>query len=296
LILIAGRYTKEAFYAAIGVTRQFLYKRKRRKEQIEEIVTPIVTLVQKKREQFKKLGSRRLFYLLNIENIGINRFEKIVSENNLTVKIKKKRIITTQGYYEEGDINLLNGKELNDINQVIAGDITYLKTHKITFYICALKDMYSKRIVGLYGSDNMLATTIIKALRQAIKLRGKGIHGCIHHSDAGSQYKSHIYKDLIKQHHIVPSIAENCLQNGMAEQLNGAIKNDYMLSNIRSVKELNKVLTHVKKTINEQIPVANLGYMTPVQYEEYLKTVPLPNRKIIKLYDFNDKKGDFLQA
>lgn len=255
MILIAGRYTKEAFYAAIGVTRQFLYKRKRRKEQIEEIVTPIVTLVQKKREQFKKLGSRRLFYLLNIENIGINRFEKIVSENNLTVKIKKKRIITTQGYYEEGDINLLNGKELNDINQVIAGDITYLKTHKITFYICALKDMYSKRIVGLYGSDNMLATTIIKALRQAIKLRGKGIHGCIHHSD-----------------------------------------NDYMLSNIRSVKELNKVLTHVKKTINEQIPVANLGYMTPVQYEEYLKTVPLPNRKIIKLYDFNDKKGDFLQA
>ena len=82
----------------------------------------------------------------------------------------------------------------------------------------------------------------------------------------------------------------------MAEQLNGAIKNDYMLSNIRSVKKLNKVLTHVKKTINEQIPVANLGYMTPVQYEEYLKTVPLPNRKIIKLYDFNDKKGDFLQA
>lgn len=97
-----------------------------------------------------------MFYLLNIENIGINRFEKIVSENNLTVKIKKKRIITTQGYYEEGDINLLNGKELNDINQVIAGDITYLKTHKITFYICALKDMYSKRIVGLYGSDNIL--------------------------------------------------------------------------------------------------------------------------------------------
>ena len=133
MILIAGRYTKEAFYAAIGVTRQFLYKRKRRKEQIEEIVTPIVTLVQKKREQFKKLGSRRLFYLLNIENIGINRFEKIVSEHNLTVKIKKKRIITTQGYYEEGDINLLNGKELNDINQVIAGDITYLKTPKITF-------------------------------------------------------------------------------------------------------------------------------------------------------------------
>ena len=294
--MIAGHYSKAAFYVAVGVSRQFLYKRRLRKEKIEEIVTPIVTLVQKKREQFKKLGSRRLFYILDIQSMGINRFEKILSAYNLTVKIKRKRIITTQGYYEEGDVNLLNGKELNDINQVIAGDITYYSTPKKTFYICTLKDMYSKRIVGLYGSDNMLATTVIKALHQAIKLRGKGIHGCIHHSDAGTQYKSLIYKNLIKKHHIVPSIAENCLQNGMAEQLNGAIKNDYIPSNIKSVKELNKFLTHIKKTINEEIPVENLGYMTPVKYEEYLKSTPLADHKKITLFDFNEKKGDFLKA
>lgn len=237
-----------------------------------------------------------MFYNLQIQDVGINRFEKIVSEHNLTVITKKRRIVTTQGYYEDGDVNLLNGKEINDINQVIAGDITYLKTQKKTYYICTLKDMYNKEVVGLYGSDDMMATTVIKALNQAIKLRGKGIHGCIHHSDAGSQYKSNIYKKLIKKYHIIPSIAENCLQNGMAEQLNGAIKNDYMPSNIRSVKELNKILTQIKKTINEEIPVKSLGYMTPVQYAAYLKSIPLADHKIIKLYDFNEKKGDFLQA
>jgi putative transposase len=287
--LIAGNYSKEAFYKAIGLTRQFLYKRKKRKAQIEKKSTPILILAKKKREKFKHMGSRRMFYNLNIQEIGINKFEKLMSENNLKVTIKKRRIITTQGYYEECDVNMINGKELNEINQVIAGDITYYKTHNKTFYICTLKDMYSKRIVGLYGSDNMMATTIIKALRQAIKLRGKGIHGCIHHSDAGTQYKSNIYTDLIKIHHIVPSIAENCLQNGMAEQLNGALKNDYMPSNIRSVKELNKILTQIKKTINEEIPVSILGYMTPVQYEEYLKSTPLADHKILKLYDFNEK-------
>lgn len=294
--MIAGNYSKEAFYKAIGVTRQFLYKRKQRKEQIQQIVTPVLTLVKNLREKFKRMGSRRMFYNLNIQEVGINRFEKIVSEHNLTVVPKKRRIVTTQGYYEEGDINLLNGRILNDINQVIAGDITYLKTNKKSYYICTLKDMYSKRIVGLYGSDNMMATTIIKALRQAIKLRGKGIHGCIHHSDAGTQYKSNIYKNLIKIHHIVPSIAENCLQNGMAEQLNGALKNDYMPSNIKSVTELNKFLTQIKKTINEEIPVSSLGYMTPVQYEEYLKSTSLAGHKTIKLYDFNEYKRDFLQA
>lgn len=287
--MIAGNYSKEAFYKAIGLTRQFLYKRKKRKAQIEKKSTPILILAKKKREKFKHMGSRRMFYNLNIQDIGINKFEKLMSENNLTVTIKKRRIITTQGYYEECDVNMINGKELNDINQVIAGDITYYKTHNKTYYICTLKDMYSKRIVGLYGSDNMMATTIIKALRQAIKLRGRGIHGCIHHSDAGTQYKSNIYTNLIKIHHIVPSIAENCLQNGMAEQLNGALKNDYMPSNIRSVKELNKFLTQIKKTINEEIPVSILGYMTPEQYEEYLKSTPLADHKILKLYDFNEK-------
>lgn len=242
------------------------------------------------------MGSRCMFHNLNIQEIGINKFEKLMSENNLTVKTKKRRIVTTQGFYEECDVNMINGKEINDINQVIAGDITYFKTPKKNYFICTLKDMYNKEIVGLYGSDNMMATTVLKALNQAIKLRGKGIHGCIHHSDAGTQYKSKIYKKLMKQYHIIPSIAENCLQNGMAEQLNGAIKNDYMPPDIRSVKELNKILTQIKKTINEEIPVKSLGYMTPVQYAAYLKSIPLADHKIIKLYDFNEKKGDFLQA
>ena len=169
--MIAGNYSKEAFYKAIGVTRQFLYKRKHRKEQIQQIVTPVLTLVNNLREKFKRMGSRRMFYNLNIQEVGINRFEKIVSEHNLTVVPKKRRIVTTQWYYEEGDINLLNGRILND----------------------------------------------------------------------------------------VPSIAENCLQN-------------------------------------EEIPVASLGYMTPVQYEEYLKSSPLAGHKTIKLYDFNEYMRDFLQA
>lgn len=289
MILIAGQFSKEVFYAAIGVTRQFLYKRKLKKEKIDQIVAPIITLVKSKRERFKRLGSRRLFYHLNIETVGINRFEKIVSEHNLTVITRKRRVITTQGYYEEGDINMLNGRELNDINQVIAGDITYLKTHNRTYFICTLKDMYSKRIVGLYGATNMLATSVIKALNQAVRLRGKSIHGCIHHTDAGGQYRANIYKKLMKAYHLVKSIAENCLENGMAEQLNSAIKNDYLPSNIRSVKELNKYLKQIKKTINEEIPVKSLGYMTPVQYEDYLKTIPLQKHKIIKLYDFSKK-------
>ena len=99
------------------------------------------------------MGSRVMYYQLKIDHIGINKFEKIVAEQGLTIKIKRKRIITTDGFYEKSDTNLINGLVLNNINQVIAGDITYLILDNKTYYIFTLKDMYSKRIIGLYGSE-----------------------------------------------------------------------------------------------------------------------------------------------
>lgn len=231
------------------------------------------------------MGSRVIYHQLKINTVGINKFEKIISENGLSVKIKRRRIITTNGFYEPTDKNLINDLVLHGINQVIAGDITYLILKDKTYYIFTLKDMYSKRIIGLYGSDTMLARNAITTLKQAIKLRGKSIFNCIHHSDAGSQYKSRAYKNVLQKHQLKMSIAENCLQNGMAEQLNGIIKNDYIDTNIKSVKDLNKQLEKIKRLINEEKPVKELGYKTPVEFEQWLEH--RVNAPKLKLYDFN---------
>jgi len=235
------------------------------------------------------MGSRVMYHQLKIEKIGITKFEKIVSNNGLTVKIKRKRIITTHGLYEKFDANLINGLVLNNINQVISGDITYLILNDRTYYIFTLKDMYSKRIVGLYGSSTMMAINALIVLNQAIKLRGMGIRKCIHHSDAGSQYKSNIYKNRLNKCEMRMSIAENCLQNGMAEQLNGVLKNDYISKSIKNVKDLNRQLAEIKRLINEERPVKELNYRTPVEFEKWLQTTEKPPE--LKLYDFNNQDG-----
>lgn len=251
-----------------------------------DIVQKTVCLIRNERINNKAIGARPMFYKLGIDFVGINKFEKIMSESNLGVKLKRKRIITTQGLYENHDKNLISGLTLNDINQVIAGDITYLITKEKTFFIFTLKDMYSKRILGLIGSDNMMAVNAYKLLKESAKLRGKAICNCIHHSDAGKQYKSNIYKKLLKEKGMKMSIAENCLENGMAEQLNGLIKNGYITEDIRTVRQLNKVLNRVKKTLNEEIPVKAIGYKTPVAFEQKLKDIPFEKRIKIELYDF----------
>jgi len=86
------------------------------------------------------------------------------------------------------------------------------------------------------------------------------------------------------------SIAENCLQNGMAEQLNGVLKNDYLINEkIKTVTQLNNALKKVKKLINEERPVAELGYKTPVAFEEWIATLAPEVRSEIILHDFSQK-------
>ena len=138
---------------ANGFSRQLVYKRRKSLKAKEQLDLNIVSQVQGVRKKHRNMGARVMYYRLEIQNLGINKFERIISNNGLSVAVKKRRIVTTTGVYENSDQNLLNGLMLNDINQVIAGDITYLILKLNTYYIFTLKDMYSKRIVGLYASE-----------------------------------------------------------------------------------------------------------------------------------------------
>ena len=290
---VKNKYFKTILYEIAGVSKQAYFQHWSQKAKEQQDEAAILALVDKKREHHKKMGARPLFYALRLEGIGINKFERLLSSKGYGIAQKRKRIVTTQGVHEDSDINLINGFELTGINQVIAGDITYVIQVGIrTFYVFTLKDAYSKMIVGLVGSDNMLADNAIKALKQVIALRKKeNLKGAIHHTDAGSQYKATAYKELIADCQMQRSIAGDCLQNGMAEQLNDVLKNNYLHNEqITTVDQLNRVLDKVKKMINEQRPVAALGYRTPVAFENWIKNLPVEDRPKMWMYDFN-KEG-----
>ncbi len=103
----------------------------------------------------------------------IAELERVIGQQQLQLIYKESVIQCASEYLgDDWDKNLINGLVLDDINQVIAGDITYFILKEETYYIFTLKDMYSKRIVGLYGSDTMLSLNAIKTLGQVVKLRG----------------------------------------------------------------------------------------------------------------------------
>jgi len=140
---------KEIIYEIAGVSKQAYHQQIRQRNKVNDKENLIINKVIKFRKRHSKMGSRVLFFTLNVKGIGINKFERLLSFKGLDAKHKRKRIVTTAGVYEDTDVNLIKGLAVNNINQVIAGDITYFQGGVKLFYIFTLKDAYSKSFVGL---------------------------------------------------------------------------------------------------------------------------------------------------
>ncbi len=70
--------------------------------------------------------------------------------------------------------------------------------------MAGVKDLHTKELVGYCLSSRMTADMVVQALQMAITRR-KPTKGLIVHSDRGSQYCSHAYRELIAQHQFVGS-------------------------------------------------------------------------------------------
>ena len=135
----------------------------------------------------------------------------------------------------------------------------------------------------------MRAIDAKQALDAWIELRGKEqIKGCIHHTDGGGQYFSDLYLKGLNTHFILISVAQNCLQNGFAEQRNGLFK--HHLIPVMRVQKLQAFQAELKSIVyfyNYERKQLGLGWRTPVEYELYTQGL-LPARRPLKtLYDFS---------
>ena len=84
-------------------------------------------------------------------------------------------------------------------NQKWAGDITYIWTREGWLYLAVILELHSRRVIGWAVSNRMKRDLAIRALNMAIAFRSPS-KGCIHHTDRGSQYCSHDYQKILRQH------------------------------------------------------------------------------------------------
>ena len=74
----------------------------------------------------------------------------------------------------------------NGPNRLWLADITEHRTGEGKLYLCAIKDVWSNRIVGYSIDSRMKSRLAVNALHNAVARRGE-VAGCVLHTDRGSQ-------------------------------------------------------------------------------------------------------------
>ena len=165
------------------------------------------------------------------EVCGPGRVARLLKQLGLqALQPRSYRPRTTQSRHPLGySPNLLLGSvPPSGINQVWAGDITYIPLAGARFaYLALLMDLYSRRVVGWELDDQMTEALVLAALRQAIRWR-QPKPGLIHHTDRGGQYAGGDYRHVLRRAGMEQSMSrpDNCYDNAFRESCLGTIKTE----------------------------------------------------------------------
>jgi putative transposase len=219
------------------------------------------------------LGSREMAKNLRKEGIKLSRerTRKLMKRLNLSVKQRVAYKVTTQR--KQGDEvadNLLN-QNFNPVavNEVWAGDITYLKTAEGWMYLAIVMDLFSRRIVGWHIDKRMTTDLISKAMIKAVNLR-QPPKGLVFHSDRGSQYTSQPFRDLLGGYDIRSSMGDvgACWDNAVVERFFGSLKYDWIFKVAQPTREHMKadVAAYIRYYNLDRLHTAN-GGVSPINFE-----------------------------
>ena len=145
-------------------------------------------------------------------------------------------------------------------------------------YLCAIKDVFSGRIVGYSISDRMKARLAVNALDNAITRR-RDAAGCIVHSDRGSQFRSRKFVHALDRHHLIGSMGKvgAAGDNAAMESFFALLqKNVLDRKRWRTREELRiAIITWIERTYHRRRRQARLGRLTPIEYETIMNPVAL---------------------
>ena len=266
--------TRHAYYDALWRQENSLVK--------EDIILQEVIHT---RKQLPSLGTRKLHHVLQPRlalhkiNIGRDYLYDLLSEHNLLIRRRKRKIITTDSrHWMRKYSNLIKPITVTRPEQIWVSDITYIKMIHQWGYLSLITDAYSRKIMGYSFRNDLAAEGCIAALQMALNNKVYN-EQLIHHSDRGSQYCSQQYVNLLLENNIAISMTENGdpYENALAERMNGIIKTEFNLYNTQfGFDQTGKLIEKSINAYNNLRPHASCDYMTPE--ETHLHTGQLNKR------------------
>ncbi|WP_143810312.1 IS3 family transposase [Paenibacillus sp. MY03] len=158
-------------------------------------------------------------------------------------------------------------------NQKWLSDITEVPCSDGKLYLSAVLDCFNGEIVGLAMDDNMRKELCIQAFENACKARNA--RGMIYHSDRGSQFTSHTFREHLAKRNAIQSMSGTgrCYDNARMESFFATLKKEklykintehYPMAYVKSI-----IFRYIMVYYNRRrIYTSNPGGWPPAVYRE----------------------------
>jgi transposase InsO family protein len=155
-------------------------------------------------------------------------------------------------------------------NRLWLADITEHHTGEGKLYLCAIKDVWSHRIVGYSIDSRMKSRLAVAALDNAAARRGD-LAGCILHTDRGSQFRSRKFVRALNRHRMAGSMGRvgAAGDNAAMESFFGLLQNNVLNRRSWATRQQLRiaVVTWIERTYHRRRRQRSLSRLTPVEFE-----------------------------
>ncbi len=153
-------------------------------------------------------------------------------------------------------------------------DITEHWTGEGKLYLCAIKDVWSNRIVGYSIDSRMKSRLVVAALDNAVARRSVEVGtvaGCVIHSDRGSQFRSRKMQRALTHHGMVGSMGQvgSAADNAAMESFFSLLQRNVLDRRRWATRDELRIaiVTWIERTYHRRRRQAALGRLTPIEWE-----------------------------
>jgi len=223
-------------------------------------------------------GARKVWHELHRRGVRVARctVERLMRAAGLRGLLQDKSPRTTRPAAETDRPRDLVKRDFTAArpNQLWVADLTYVRTAVGWVYAAFVLDVYSRMIVGWQVSTSLYTDLALDALKMALWRRvahGADLHGLVHHSDRGVQYRAIRYSQRLAEAGAVASVGSkgDSYDNAMAEAFNSLYKAELVRNTgpWRGLEDLETATVEYIDWYNNRRLHGELGHVPPAEYE-----------------------------
>lgn len=242
---------------------------------------PDVTVYEKHEQEFrpaikeicdrniKRPGAENIRQQLMSQGFTVSKRKVLKLLHEIDLRLSRKRECAKTNW-QNSDANLLARQFSQPApNMAWVSDITEFNTDAGTYYLCAILDLFARRVIGARLSPHKDTSLVLSTFRDAFEAR-RHPPNLLFHSDRGSQYTAHEFRNLLRDCGVKPSFSAPGVpyDNAPMESFFASLKvEETHRFRYAGISDLTASLREYISFYNEKRPHSSIGNLTPIQAE-----------------------------